>query len=253
MTLNITFNQSALDTLRRKLEADQERHQQTGQGVIGRKVRPWAASVWKGSAHTPDLSNLNESGLSRSDVLSICHDQITPLFESMVSICAWGSMKRDHARTFFESYGINGQVTPVKAALEELRNSRVSRREDFSTMQTLRQSGVLQGVDIAYFTKFLFFLRPAQDAYILDQWTAKSINFLVKDDLIILSKDGYVTGRNTPDQYETFCNLIDKLAETLGFASGAIMEEKIFSQGGRNPYPWRRLIKDSFPKTSGPS
>jgi hypothetical protein len=95
----------------------------------------------------------------------------------------------------------------------------------------------------AYFTKLIFFLDPKHDGYIMDKWTATSVNLLWNPWLIKLSAEYYVTDRNTEIEYEKFCQVIERIATELNL-SPVIVEERLFSSGGRKSHPWRRHVKD---------
>ena len=97
----------------------------------------------------------------------------------------------------------------------------------------------------AYFTKLIHFasaLNEAPVGYIMDQWTAKSVNMICRSQVVTLDAAGYVLPINDHQVYEAFCKAIDALGEALQI-SGAQAEERIYSRGGRKPAAWRRHVK----------
>jgi hypothetical protein len=244
--LKINFNSTALGILKEKLELEHLANPQTDQGPIGRSPERWAMNI---DTQFGSL-NLPKEKISRLQLLEYCKatqgaDKPNPTLACLLAIGAWGSMKTSHGRDFFLRPEMHRSVE-VLEALDDLRTSGASRKDAFQSLKDLHSKGLMPGVGIAYYTKFLFFLRPQPDAYILDQWTAKSINYLMAEPVIKLTGDGYVHPGNSADTYDHFCTLIDALRHELRLDTGAMAEEKIFSRGGRTPLAWRWHIKSNF-------
>jgi hypothetical protein len=102
----------------------------------------------------------------------------------------------------------------------------------------------------AYFTKLIYFLRASQDGYIMDQWTARSINLLRTPDqrlvrMHIHAKGQAVSSHNDAHAYEEFCRSLEELSDAL-FGSRLPVdvdraERQIFSRGhGRGA--WRKYL-----------
>lgn len=110
---------------------------------------------------------------------------------------------------------------------------------------SLPLSGILEtsrGWGPAFFTKLIFFVRPADDGYIMDQWTGKSVNLLTGKPLVHLSYKGHVTDNTSADDYEEFCKVVEDLANICG-SSGGEAEDRLFSHGGRKPGEWRAYVR----------
>ena len=106
----------------------------------------------------------------------------------------------------------------------------------------------------AYFTKLMFFMSHlAEPCFIMDQWTARSINLLVDKQLITMrksknpspSKEG-----NSGKIYNTFCQVIEDLSKKITeikkprTISPEDVEQLIFSRGGKkNKLEWRKYVE----------
>jgi hypothetical protein len=101
----------------------------------------------------------------------------------------------------------------------------------------------LPGLGPAYFTKLLYFFSPTPTIYILDRWTAKSINLLNGFMLIKMNDCKAVHNRNTGENYQAYCEDIDAVAHMLGYR-GEQVEQMLFS----NPDPvlghWRMHVAE---------
>jgi len=53
----------------------------------------------------------------------------------------------------------------------------------------------------------------------------------------------------TPQDYEKYCGIVDVIAGHAGAMrwTGADVEERLFSEGGRAPKPWREHVKKQWP------
>jgi hypothetical protein len=166
------------------------------------------------------------------------------------AILAWGGMHRQHGQQLFE------RQRWLELA-QSIREGEVSRGDAYDAFASLRADGELPGMGPAYFTKLIFFLMPRSKpvGYIMDQWTACSINILLDDPSAVrtdaayswsgpskLSSQYVVSDHNSADQYERFCRAIEALAAELELAPGA-MELLLLSEGGRKPLPWREYVK----------
>lgn len=55
-------------------------------------------------------------------------------------------------------------------------------------------TGAIPGIGPAFFTKLIYFFSPTPDFYILDQWTAKSVNLLTGNWVVKMSGDTVFNG-----------------------------------------------------------
>lgn len=80
----------------------------------------------------------------------------------------------------------------------------------------------------------------------MDQWTARSANFLAGKTLVALDIVGSwgerrVADRDTPETYERFCALVEDLADRMGVSPEEI-ELRMFA-GGTGKNDWRSLVR----------
>lgn len=155
--------------------------------------------------------------------------------EMAFAVLSWGGMNREHGASLFQNKEWLGII-------EDMRNENVKTREEaYSLFLALRKTKRLKGMGPAFFTKLICFSNPRLKGYIMDQWTSKSINLLFKDELVALTKAGYVSDKNSAITYENFCLKIEKLSELLKIDSMDI-EENLFSSGGINKGKWRQFV-----------
>ncbi len=120
----------------------------------------------------------------------------------------------------------------------------------------------MKGLGPAYFSNLLMFFRSGADSgqpidrYMLDKWTAKSVNLLTGEKVVRLNKDGNVEATNTGEHYEAFCAAIDSLAivlnkkKSLGrMHSGEDVDQMLFSLGSvkkQPPLAWRAYVDEHW-------
>lgn len=167
------------------------------------------------------------------------------------SVMAWGGMKYLHGRKIWQY-----RQTWVNL-VAQLRTGKISRADAYAAFAQFRTDNPGCGMGPAYFTKLIFFCHPRHDGYIMDQWTSFGVNLLFSArgepvvDMVTTEFRGVrtdtVSDRNTPETYETFCQCIEELAGRLGVEKAEVVEEWLFSKGGRNPGPWRKHVKEHRP------
>lgn len=112
--------------------------------------------------------------------------------------------------------------TEVLKALRQIRSNELSNEQAFDLFQSLRKNGYLPGLGVSYFTKVLYFLRPNKGSYVLDQFTAKGMNYLHSQDSSYPEvRMGGDEGANFPannltgKEYEAYNKGIEKLSQDL--------------------------------------
>jgi hypothetical protein len=196
---------------------------------------------WKGrtvgSYKLPNLTPRLEWDLrfSRSELRDFCQMQSNSTEHCVVAIMAWGGARAAHLRDFWQS------KDKWLHTAEQVRNENSERRIDYQRFSDLRRMNALPRVGPAYFTKFLWFLRCRQDAYIMDQWTARSVAILLPENAPILQNKARVSDKNSDQHYESFCIALESIAASLG-VSAEKCEATMFSQGGRKPLCWRKFV-----------
>lgn len=195
----------------------------------GRNAAKWAAYF--------DNNNLGESlnhAFLRQDFIDQARMSELTDREVALAILSWGAMRYDHGARLFENESFIDVITAMRAG-------QLNRSEAYEAFYKLRAKGKIIGMGPAYYTKLICFANRDLDGYIMDQWTAKSMNLLTGSNMIKLSSAGMVLDKNTADVYETFCKHVEMLAEHTGL-SPLDTEEAIFSYGGRRKGSWRRYV-----------
>jgi hypothetical protein len=160
---------------------------------------------------------------------------------ALIAIMAWGNRNIKNAKFMFD----NGQNESYILHLVNLiRNGAFDTRKGaFEYFLSEKKNKKYKGLGISYFTKILWFLKPELKGYILDQFTAKSMN-LISDNKVKLVSQHYLSPYITAECYEQYCSDIDNIAEIIN-ESSEIVEEKLF--GGDYP-DWRKFVNDNYKK-----
>lgn len=203
------------------------------QGAIGRAPRAWANHIQAGLG---DRFSLDEHRIDRARLFALAHESAPEVF--FLSVMAWGGMKIGHGISAWAAQ--NKWQDPLDVALA----GGESRADIFQRFA----SAPVAGMRATFFTKLIHFAsRPEAGpvGYIMDQWTAKSVNLICRREVIALDAAGYVLPRNDHHAYEAFCGVVDAIGDALQVA-GAQAEERIYSRGGRRPADWRAHVKANW-------
>ena len=125
--------------------------------------------------------------------------------------------------------------------LNLIRNGGLSNAQAFDEFQKLRRNKTLSGVGVSYFTKVLYFLRPGKHSFILDQFTAKAMNYLHSKDpqnYPEIPMDGDMPANNlTGSDYEAYIKGVEQVAKdvqkTIGNVSPEEAEFLVFGAHGK--------------------
>ena len=222
-------------------------------GPIGVAPAKWVKD--HGLVRVPSPNDLPTHQLNRTDVRAICRDMSKDVLFGYVCAMAWGSQGQGvGGRANLEDAWEYLSTSPNKKILDDLRNNQYSRAQAYSLLK-----GKIPGVGPAYFTKLLFFFSPQPNLYIMDQWTAKSINLLTGKKIVIIDpilnkrtgkQTDAVSGRNKGANYEKYCEAIDEIAKHLKMASDDV-EEMLMSKGtvlkgSIPPEPWRQYVLANY-------
>ncbi|MFV3291579.1 hypothetical protein ACNFBR_22935 [Pseudomonas sp. NY11955] len=216
----------------------------------GASPHDWAESVQPGLGR---LYSLSKAPMSRSALRALWADPSVSVESCFLSTMAWGGMQRGNGRRIWAARA------NCLAVCADVRAGKHTPASGFQAFSTLRDTKSLPGMGPAYFTKILFFAAPSQNAYILDQWTARSMHLLsgqgaypaVRKDYTSAAKAQklkapqalrvIVDDKVTAVDYVDYCNNVNGLAATLGWPAHQV-EERLFSSGGRAPHPWRNEV-----------
>jgi hypothetical protein len=184
----------------------------------------------------PRQTQLPDFQLDRKAVRTICRDETIPVLHGYACAMAWGGQGGSFGGPHVRSAWILRKE--VKRHLELVRSEDIGRRASYGLFQ---QGGSITGLGPAFVTKLLYFFSPELDHYIMDQWTAKSVNLLTGKELVRMSGE-YVSVANTAANYVAFCQAVDQIARLLK-CSGDEAEQRIYSMGGKYPWPWRKYVR----------
>ena len=164
----------------------------------------------------------------------------------MWAVLVWGGVR--HAAIG----NICGRKEELVEIISKIRSQQIKSRGDaYGAFLDLGKKGPF-GLGPAFFTKLIFFAAPAHDGYIMDQWTAKSVNLIGGKQIVKL--DGHwVSQRNRLSDYENFCLFVESLADKMRSshcaANGEYVENCMFagSARGRSRLPWRKYVRSHHP------
>ena len=179
----------------------------------GNKIRSFTQSLLKRDGVNPQVVKIlgeievfPEKPLSKPelrDFISGDHN----LLQKVVAIFAWGGMKQHHCASSLATYHSDWERIASKMASGQL-----SRFNAYEQFHQARLNGKLQGMGPAYFTKLIFFLEQRHNGYIMDQWTARSMNLLRSSDKYKIKLD--------------YKNLVNPDKDSLGFDLVPIKSKK---------------------------
>ena len=207
-------------------------------------------------------------GISIDDLKKYCRSSEETV-RKLICIMAWGGMK-EHQFMMCMTGSALSKCKTEKRYKSNKEASKIHKYHDLKriceTMDhiyntKLDQSNVYEAFSNlklfqcgpAYFTKLMFFMSyEINSCYIMDQWTARSINLLVDKELIKMrkSQNPSPAKENDSEVYKSFCYAIEDLSEKISHKKGLKisphqLEQLIFSRGGKgNKLQWRKYVED---------
>ena len=162
--------------------------------------------------------DLERSKFNHLKLRKICSDHDAyDIEDCILIILIWGQIRPSPTTLNLAWKSLNS--LSIKKFLEDIRSGKENERKKiYSRFAAYRKSGKLKGIDTAYFTKIIYFLMNKDQGrgYILDQFTARSTNILLKQNIININKNGTVESRkNDAEVYEKYCTFIEDLAKYL--------------------------------------
>ena len=200
------------------------------------------------------------STTNRPSLLAMAADRSFGTLELCISILAWGGMHGKNRDLLFKR-----PLEPWIGVANQIRDGELSRSESYGALAALQSSDAkaIAGMGPAYFTKLIYFLAPTASSriakgYIMDQWLGCAINLLAGRQLVKLDQyltwrlkegtpvqraDSFVSNLNTGQDYEAFCQLVEKLSAEMGTVwTPELTERALIADGGRAPHPWRAYV-----------
>lgn len=202
------------------------------QGPLGLSPQNWAEKLSLNKV--PLKEQLPKKSLDRDSVREICRDFNYPVLFGYVCAMCWGVQEKGPRGNHGVLVAWQGRET-IEKHLETIRNNNLTRCEAFN----LFKENKIKGLGPSYFTKLLFFFSPAENLWIMDQWSAKSVNLLTGERVVRLS-GGAPSSKNKGGNYQAFCEEIDNLASKIK-CSGNEIEQRLMSRG-KPPGKWRQYV-----------
>ena len=214
------------------------------QGAVGFDPRSYISEINTICSSNLSLPSGYRKRLTRSNVVSICKTRgIDPLV-IYAAVMAWGGRNMHNFRLSLEK----PSRTHLIKLIQSLVASTDDAKGDFAFTQ--KKASKIKGLGISFYTKLLFFCRQktSKPAYILDQWTAKSVRLLLPDCPIELSSSGLPSPDTLPADYAWFCDSLENLASVLwpkgGGHDGEAVERALFDKPSGK---WRAYVKACYP------
>lgn len=215
--------------------------------VASRNPRSWAIAV---GAPPEIAAALRDEKVDRDYLKGVCADPAFSPEQCFLAIMAWGGMKINHGSLAWKAR------KDWLSIVIDLRAGVLSRGKAYERFKQFRKESPRCGMGPAYYTKLIFFASPSHDGYIMDQWTALSVNLItdLRKSPIVQMTTGHFRGRrwdrvadtNDALTYEAFCLTIERMGAEMEMSPEAV-EERLFSQGGRKPGQWRTYVKANRP------
>jgi hypothetical protein len=171
-----------------------------------------------------------DAPLTRDQVRAICSNNKVGAFQAYAVVMAWGGQRMSHFRS-------SANDSHLLDLVKQLRTSKLSRSEDFERCRVACAG--IKGLGISFFSKLLYFLRPKTDAYILDQWIAKSLSVLFHPSPVRMAPWGGPHPMTTATEYDACCEAIEQLGLKLGGWRGDQVEQLLFD---RPRGKWRTYV-----------
>lgn len=211
-------------------------------GEVGNIPEQWAAKFKLTNIPEATLP-LPDKKLNRDQVRDHCKNPNNPVLFGHICAMAWGGQGaapwgQSAVRSCWEARSI------LAPKLEKLREGGLKRGEAYALFEG---TNAVPGLGPAYFTKLLYFFSLERNCYIMDQWTAKSVNLLTGKNVVRLGGSA-VSNLNTAENYEAYCREVDAIAKLLKIPDGEKVEEIMMSKGGRKPWPWRGYVRQHWGK-----
>lgn len=236
---------------------------QTLKADLGETNTPWSGSSprkWANSI-TNDLGDalgLPDEYLSRDRLFALWSSPRS-IEAAFLATMAWGGMKRGHGRLIWKHRTVWAPIC------EKMASGDLKPTDAYAAFLLKRMEDQLPGMGPAYFTKLIFFATCAHrktvgNAFILDQWTARSVHCLTNQfewprvSVDYATKNRFkqsknpsavrvtVSDRVSASDYQKYCHFVDELARTLAVEPPYLLEEKMFGAGGRSPSGWRLFL-----------
>ena len=214
-------------------------------GAVGEVPAFWVRQHGLGSIPSAP-EPLPATQLTRDQVKTICRDSSYPALFGYVCAMAWGGQSERFGPNVTEAWRYSAEL---EKRLEKLRSGGMTHAQAYDLFSGAKQ---IPGLGPSFFSKLLYFFSPAPvdgvGFYIMDQWTAKSVDLLTQSWVVRLARVAATSPgpQNKSGNFEAYCREVDKIGAALS-VTGEEAEEMMMSKGGRDPWPWREHVRAHWP------
>ena len=206
-----------------------------------------------------DLTVFPDKKVNRDDVWEFVDRPKIDLLDKVLYVLGWGGMRPHHARAALSFYQCRW-----KKVVCDMQKKEYGPINAYAEFHHLKKSGCLVGMGPAYFTKLIYFLEVSHKGFIMDQWTARSMNLLrccTRNEIYLnqvyekgkcSDKFWVDNDRNDHVIYQEFCKDLACLAKALPVyvnnksrTREEATELLLFSsgrRGGRERGRWRQYV-----------
>lgn len=214
------------------------------QQAVGDPPQQWAQGLQNVPAGLPNMQQ------TRQQVRQICIDPNSPELIGYIHVMAWGGQgdRFGHKTLAWQNMD---QIIPKLQALRE------GGLNHCQTYNLFAGENKVAGLGPSFFTKLIYFFTPEPQPgqigfYIMDQWTAKSVDLLTQQWVVRLQRSEKTSpGHNNKcGNYEAFCREVEHIAAALeigGVHTGDQVEQRLMSEGGHHAQLWRQHVRDNWP------
>jgi len=181
----------------------------------------------------PNYQNYPTVTNTKPEIKAMVSDPKNSSLKLLFYILAWGGVinRARNPQLLYKRLknDKNARVQVIKT-LNKIREGNISNAEAFDLFQSLRKNDLLPGLGVSYFTKVLYFLRPGKHSFILDQFTAKAMNYLHSKDpqnypQIPMDND-MPSNKLTGMDYEKYIRGVEQVAKDVRKSMGKISPEE---------------------------
>jgi hypothetical protein len=209
------------------------------QGMLGQSALQYFTDKLAGLGEAP--GDLAREPMDRAALRQQCMDASTDPLAGYLAVMAWGGqgkLNRSHAVNPWK------QRAAIAAQLLALRARSHTRQ---SAYRVFCEAPDIHGLGPSYYTKLIYFFAhtpPGQECYIMDQFSACSVNLLFDESIVLLMDQKSPSRANTCAHYDAFCQGIDAIGAALGGRyTGAEIEMAMFARNASGIRPWRHYLK----------
>lgn len=208
--------------------------------------------------------NLSKKIMNRKDLHEYLDEPTVSIEQSVIAILAWGGMRITNGKSFRNSLLLRDGDLQKKFynVCTEMKSRALGRKDAYEKFNVLRTTddNKISGLGPAYFAKLMYFLNKREVCYIMDQWTALSVNLIgdqtgqhfIRTTFWGSKRKGprgySVSDTNSGEIYDRFCKAIELYGKKLKKDPHQV-EAALFSQGWINkqkPLPWRIYVRKHY-------